>query len=334
MNKDLFNYNGFTEECLMRISDPSKTLLPLCPSSSGITDFYSQARIFREYARFPEWLPLRVVSDHGVGDNKAQLHEIENSAQCMFVFSDEKMQDYKNKSSRPCYKVPHPFIWYRRHRGIKQSPTAKGTLAFVSHSTPWVDCDFDVDLYIDMLKELPAHMHPICACIYVTDVQKGLHKKFIRRGIPVYSAGSQYDERFVDRYYEILRHFKYTTSNEPSGSYSYYSVEMGIPFSGYGPCVKYYNHSGTGQPLGELPFYMLEGGLLFSGVFDSITKEQQTLINKAFDFSNVISPSKMRRILFDAYKAGGVNIKEIRRGLRKKMRRFMSELLHPHGLFD
>lgn len=329
-----FDYKGFSAECLQRICDLKFAVLPICSSPVSCTDLYSQAKIFREYASFPEWLPLQVVSDHGVGDEIARLHELENSAQCMFSFSDKKLLDYKDKSIKPCYKVPHPFIWYRRQRGITQAPDAMGTLAFVAHSTPWTDCGFNVDEYIDMLLALPEHMYPICACIYATDVQKGLHKHFLRRGIPVYSAGCQYDERFVERYYTILRRFKYTTSNEPSGSYAYYSAEMGIPFSGYGPHVKYYNHSERGTPLGEMPVCIKEAGRVFSGLFDSITKDQKDLIDRTFDFSNVISPKEMRKILFSAFIEGRNKGKVIRRGIRKKIKRIINELFCPRGLFE
>ncbi len=56
---------------------------------------------------------------------------------------------------------------------------------------------------------------------------------FISKGYKVVTAGNPHDNTYTQKFYAILKNYKYTMSNL-IGSYTFYSVEMGIPFSLYG----------------------------------------------------------------------------------------------------
>ncbi len=316
-----FDYKGYDEKKLLSLCDRKNANTGDAKWRYGVSEQYSQGRIYREYAGYPSWLSLYAYSDHGIGNPEVEKHELENNAPVMFVFCDEKLANYKNQSSKPCYKVAQPLIWWRKQHNITQAKDAKGTIAFPSHSTPDSNCLFDVDKYVDELKQLPEDMQPVCVCLFMSDVDNGLYKKFIERGIPVYTAGNVWDIRFVERYYNILRHFKYATSNF-FGSYIFYSVEIGIPFSILGEKVSFYNVSNKNLPLGVEDISKCEAASdIFRGIHREITEGQMAFVNRYINDEDCLSRKEMRRLLYKACFKRGRIINDLFRLLKRKIRK-------------
>lgn len=301
---DLFDYKGYDEKTLINLCNNDNKITGFAKWKYGVTEQYSQGKIYREYANFPIWKSLYIYSEHGIEFDVVDKHEIENDADAMFVYSDAKLKNYKKVSNKPVYKVIQPLVWYRREHKINQIKDAKGTIAFPSHATPDVEARFDVEAYIKQLKSLPDEMQPVCVCLFMTDVLKGMYRIFMDNGIPVYTAGNVWDIGFVDRYYEILKHFKYATSNN-IGTYTFYSVEMGIPFSLYGNSAKYYNNTDPNFAKGFLTITDKEVRAinLFRGINYKITKEQRNFVNSCLglDNNNYLSRKAMHDILTEAY---------------------------------
>jgi hypothetical protein len=88
------------------------------------------------------------------------------------------------------------------------------------------------------------------------DIKLGQHKVFMSHGLPCVTAGHNSDSRFIERFYNIMRNFRYTSSNL-IGTYTSLSLEMNIPFFIYGPREKYINKSDPNIPLGEYDGYAL-----------------------------------------------------------------------------
>lgn len=299
-----FDYNGYTEEQLIKLCNNENKFNGFAKWKYGITEQYSQGKIYREYANYPLWRPLYIYSEHGIEFDIVYKHEIDNDAEAMFVFSDEKLINYQKECQKPVYKVMQPLVWYRNEHNLDQLPNAKGTLAFPAHSTPDCDAVFDVNEYINQLKQLPEDMHPICVCLFMTDVLKGLYKPFIDAGIPVYTAGNVWDVDFVDKYFGLLRNFKFSTSN-CIGTYAFYSVEMGIPFSLYGQNCYYYNNTDPNFPKGlqtEKRPQEEYAKSLFKGINKNITDKQLTFVlSKLGKNGNHLSREDMNKILIKAY---------------------------------
>ena len=114
----MFDYKGMGEKELVRCCQYYKR--NFVKAKYGVSENYSQGRIYREYARFPKWKSLYVYSEHGIEFDEVYPHEINNDAEAMFVFSDEKLAAYKKNSNKPCYKVIHPFVWFRKKNNIIQ----------------------------------------------------------------------------------------------------------------------------------------------------------------------------------------------------------------------
>lgn len=299
-----FDYKGYDEKTLINLCSSEGKFTGFAKWKYGVTEQYSQGKIYREYANFPSWKPLYIYSEHGVEFDVVGNHEIENDAEAMFVFSDGKLENYKKVSNKPVYRVIQPLVWYRREHKINQVKNAKGTIAFPSHSTPDTEARFDVETYIKQLKNLPDEMQPVCVCLFMTDVLNGMHKIFMDSNIPVYTAGNVWDVNFVDKYYDILKHFKYSTSNY-IGTYAFYSVEMGIPFSLYGANCTFYNNTDPNIPVGiqKMSEREIFDSSVFEGINFKITKQQKDLVYSCLGLNddNYLSRKAMHHILIKAY---------------------------------
>lgn len=148
------------------------------------------------------------------------------------------------------YNLTSPFVWYRKHKGIKQIPNANGTIVFPTHSTHFISVEQDWIDYIKKLKELPAKYQPVSACLYFMDVQKDLHKIFEENGIETFCAGTWLDDKFVDNFYDIIKNFRYASSPSP-GSHLFYCVELGLKFFIYGNEPEYLNFLDENSPVGK-----------------------------------------------------------------------------------
>jgi hypothetical protein len=196
----------------------------------------------------------------------------------------------------------HPFVFYRRKYKVDRADDARGTLVFPSHSIYNTEELSDIDAYIRQLKKLPDIYKPLAVCLHCVDVNKGKYKKYMDAGFPVYTAGHTNNYRYVERFYDVLRHFKYATSNA-YGSYIYYAVEMGIPFFMHGDEVEYENYSDPGLPVGRVKItfpYVLRIYSMFSEMTTVISEEQRKEVEKGLGMVDGISRFKMARILYSA----------------------------------
>lgn len=297
-----FTYRGYPVKKLIELCSFDNVYRGKAPVIFILPEQYSQGRIFREYARFPEELPLNIYGSHGVGiDDKVYPHEINNNAYAFFAFNDMKYKRYKENAAKPCYKVPAPMIWYRREHGIEQVKNPKGTLFFAMHSTPDIEALYSIEEICARLKSLPDEMQPVSVCLFMTDIHKNVFLKYLEQGIPVYTAGSVWDIRFVDRYYSVLRQFKYTASNY-IGSYMYYSIEMGIPFSFLRQENVLYNNKDINMPKGIMPKSSQTQKIenLFLGINTTITSQQRNFVDYVVSMKNYISREEMYKVLQEA----------------------------------
>lgn len=304
----LFDYSGYTEEELTRLCDKKAANKGDCRIAYWTSETYSMGHCLRDYAGFPTTHPLYVYCKHGVSVNPVPgPYEIKTDAEAMLVFNEEEAAGYRARSNKPCHVVPMPYVTYRRKYGIEPSPDARGALYFVQHSIEKAKVIRDIDNYIDRLTALPKEFHPLCVCMYMTDVHNGLYKHFMRRGIPVYTTGATMDIRFCDRLYNLLRRFKYTLSNHV-GSYAAYSIEMGIPFSLHGDAEQLRlsaKHYGAERAMNLLDneYERQAREMIGSDLHLEITPGQKEYADRALGIGQGVSGAELNQILWDAYRA-------------------------------
>jgi hypothetical protein len=300
-----FDYKGFSKERLERLCSKKYIYRSHIKPIHGLSEIYSMGLNYRMFSNYSMCLPLCVYSDHGVGNddvNSGNIKVVPKNVSVIFAFSAKRVKKLQQFFKVPCYKVTAPAIHYRR-KHVKQEKSAQGTIVFPVHSTPNTFLDFNIDDYIKSLQELPGYMHPVCVCLYMQDVNNGMHIKFIEKGVPVYTAGHVYDERFMKRFYAILKNFKYSISNE-MGSYAYYSCEMGIAFSLYGDKPKIINIDNPYELSGEIKCdsdHYNEGNRLFSSLNTVVSSEQQKHVSECLGLDSSLSAKEVRNVLYKAF---------------------------------
>ncbi len=302
--------NGMTEAQLERLCEDTKWSWARRESPYWTSEIYGFGKYLREYGFYPSWLPLYVYIDHGAATAEIPFpHELNSGAPVMFYHSARSVEKWKEKSAKPCYVFYSPFVYYRHSRKIEIAPDAKGTIAFLGHSTPSVEDMSDIDDYVRALSELPSTFQPVAVCLHMHDIRKGVHRELLKRGFPVFTAGNTSDDRFVERFYDLIRNFRYATSNL-AGSYLHYCVEMGIPFSIYGNQPKYINRGDPNVASGEYDPYQFDAFRqlfeLFRGLTTTISEAQREEIARRLGLKDGISRFKMATLLYGAFMQQGV----------------------------
>lgn len=267
-------------------------------------EIYGFGKWIRKYGYYPDSFPLCIYTDHGAGcnDDLPSKHELESDAPSQFYHCADTVKRFKSLSKKPCYVLKSPFSFARKEMGIEQSPSCSGTLFFLAHSTNAVSDLKSVEDYDKELKSIPESFMPLTICLHMHDVNKGLDKIYRDLGYHVVSAGDTLDENFTERFYNILANYKYTMSNI-IGAYTYYSIEMKIPFSLFGEPPHYFNEgdsnieSGHYTSIFRTPHYVT-ARRLFSGFHYAITDEQEEFAHEGLGTHAGVSRLKMSFILY------------------------------------
>jgi hypothetical protein len=266
-------------------------------------EVYGFGKYIRKYGYYPKWLPLCIYTDHSPGNRDAPSpHELASSAPVQVYHSSLRVKQWKGVSKKLCYCLYSPYVFCRKKNKIEKSVDAVGTIAFPAHTTDAIDDVSNIQAYIDQLKKLPAEFQPVSVCLHMTDINKEQHKIFIKNGFEVYTAGHAFNDGFIERFYSIIKNFKYSTSNL-GGSYLYYCVEMGIPFFLYGDGPRYINKSDPNIEKGEYTSYKKQKTYqelvsLFSAISTTVTEEQRSFVHKGLGVDDGLGRMQMAAVLY------------------------------------
>jgi hypothetical protein len=270
-----------------------------------LSSFYGLDAIIREYAGLSPGLPLLCRYQHGWTPlTEANPNEVLTDKPLMLVFSRRRLQAWNEASNIPAAIMGTPFVHYRKLKQIEKDIAANGTVAFPAHSTRLIDAVFDIDGYCQQLKSLPIEFHPITICLHADDLVKKKDEIYKKYGFNIVTAGPKFVPGFeyVQKFYEILKSHKYATSNQ-AGSYSFYAVEMGIPFFILGEPAE---HSGVrflpskykivDFPMGAFATKM------FQGPTQVISEEQKKFVEEELGVHDCLSGIELRQLLLESNK--------------------------------
>jgi len=266
---------------------------------------YGLYAIIRDYAGCPPTLPLWCRFEHGWNPlPEPNAYDAMTDQPLMLVWSRRRLREWQAKSRIPAVVIGAPFVHYRKSRKIERDPEASGTVAFPAHSTRLIDSVFDIDGYCEKLKSLPSEYQPVTVCLHIHDIERKKDEIYKRNGLNVVSAGPLLVQgfEFVQKFYDILRKFKYATSNQV-GSYSFYAVEMGIPFFIYGEPAVLKN---TGEPLmpAEFRYEDYPAGVaataMFPGPTQVISEEQRKYVEEELGIHDCLSGEELRALIVES----------------------------------
>ena len=296
---------GMTDAELEQACEPQPA--GVTPWAHWTSEIYSFGKCLRFWTRYPDYLPLFVYSDHGVGLHSHLFrHELENPARVHFTWNPMKVQRHQNLEGKEVIQIINPWISYRRIRKIERSENHRGTLVFFMHGTNAVKWSgHDSEDYFEKLRELPDRFQPVVLCLHMHDIKAGLHKKLRKHGFPIVTAGNTLSTHFVDRFYDLVRHYSYATA-QAWGSYAGYCVELGIPYFHLGARPELINLSDPNLPGGAAPRYWdsfheecaKKAEALFELPVDNVTAGQREFVESMLGLGSQLSRRQVCRILW------------------------------------
>jgi hypothetical protein len=265
---------------------------------------YGYNAIIREYASYPLNLPLLFDGDHGWSPlTEPSDHDLLSDKPLMLVLNRRRLQAWNEKSSIPAAILGAPFVHYRKLRQIEKDIAADGTVAFPAHATELMDAVFDIDGYCKLLKSLPSEFHPITICLHPDDLTRKKDVIYKKYGFNIVTAGPKRVPgfEFVQKFYEILRSHKYATSNKV-GSYSFYAVEMNIPFFILGEPPVIENSGDRFMParysILDYPMSVFAAAM-FPGPTQVISEEQKKFVEDELGVHDCLSGMELRQLLLE-----------------------------------
>lgn len=225
---------GFQPEQIEKLVRRRRGYLESFPKVSPVafweTETYSFGKTYRNWLGWPWFIPLPMTGDHGVPlTRKFSNRELHSGARTYLTWSSWRTETDNPRKLR-VIQIPHPWVTYRRKRGLSKNIHSQGTLAFIPHTLQDTSREgFDFKEYIETLISLPQEFQPVSLCIQMHDVRKGLHKELAQFGLPIFTAGHTSSPFFVDRFYDLILRFNFATSNV-SGSQQFYCQEAGVPY--------------------------------------------------------------------------------------------------------
>ena len=297
-----------TEEDLQQIKRYEKKILPKYPH------WYGNKKILYDYVELPQYLPAATHLQHGANtiyrNGKPDHLVLNNDYPVVFLSNTIQKEVCEKFTEKPVYVIGSLFPYYRKMNEIRQDTQTAGTLAFPTHSTRDISAEVNWKRYAEELKALPEKYQPICVSLYFIDVLKGAHTFFEAEGFDVCCNGHIADERFVERFYDNMKRFRYTTGNE-IGSFMYYAVEMDIPFFIYGSRGRYVNFGKNKDVPDQVYKIDKEHGYskheearqLFC--YDDlenvkITESQRAFVLKALGVNDALPKEEIRKIIVSA----------------------------------
>ena len=217
-----------------------------------VSEINGFGKCYRDVLDFPWFVPIPIYGDHGVCFlSYFEPHEEENRCSYHLSWYRKRVESLRKKNLKKVIHIPHPWILYRRKNNIRLSENPSGTLVFYSHSNVGIEVRGLGEDYFSSLRSLPREYHPIVICLHQHDILKGVHKQIESHGFPIVTAGSTSSTLFVDRFYSLIRMFKFATS-PLGGSEVFYCHELGVKYFVFGSQPRVVNVSHAQKPLGDL----------------------------------------------------------------------------------
>lgn len=290
-----FNYAGYAESEIWELTDKN-IIESTCKSDYKGGSYYAMDLCIKKYGYFPRFLPICVSNDHGLCLYKEPTADDDdyNNMPLKLVFNEYRCNILKNKRKYKVETIIFPMIFYRRSKNIKRVENPKGTLIFVGHNYSYqYEIEYTQKL-VSKIKSLPTEYSPVCVCVCVGDVFNGYYKYFMESDIPVYTAGSADDVRYPNRFYNLIKNFKYTMG-EFIGSHILMSIEMGIPYTYLSEFLLNDDKLLDDYTDAIKISYDLFGN---DSTIPSITKEQIAFVNYYSGIEHSISRLKCAKILY------------------------------------
>lgn len=267
---------------------------------------YDMKRILEKYTGVKTKVKRYEIQHGWTPLDGAMPNDLTRDIDLMLCWNKRFKDDWDKKSQVQCEIITAPFVIYRKENKIEQSKNARGTLAYPSHSTDKSKAEYNIDEYCELLRSLPDEFQPVTISLHHSDIDNyNMDKEYEKRGFKTVCASyGQGNKQFYEAFYDILKNYKYTTSNEP-GSYTFYSVEMGIPFFILGTPSITDNSEGLDNNIEakkqisilDYKYGKITYDLFSNKPFGEITQEQKDFVESELGIKDGLSKDELKEVL-------------------------------------
>lgn len=216
-----------------RLSKNINIFAPYTKEIHRSNDFYGHATILKKYLKLNNNYQFKFVIEHGITlDNQIVKLEQQSPFHAVLV-SSLKRKHVWEKTGYQSFAIG-PYIFYAncllnsQQIQNERKRLGKNLLIFPSHSTPDVISYYDVDSLCKHLLKIAKHFDTIRICLYWKDILRNIHKKYLKYGFEIVTAGHVLDPNFLPRLKSIIKCSTSTMSND-IGSYTGYCIMLGRP---------------------------------------------------------------------------------------------------------
>ena len=157
----------------------------------------------------------------------APSQELSDRIPCILASNDRCIEAFKNAGKTEIFPIGLTSLYAitcMQHEQIN----GKGSLFFLSHSTPAFNDDVNDETVIQWLKQLPTRYQPIRISAFPHDLARGRYKPYEEAGFRIVCAGSTYDPKFIWRHLHLIRSHRYILSTG-MGTHVFHATMCGKP---------------------------------------------------------------------------------------------------------
>jgi len=277
------------------------------PERHSPNDFYGHAATIKSFAGLAPRSSLGLYIQHGVRfDLGYWQHDFNPAHRVGFVPSEWRVEvlmpqlDIRLFAIGPYIHYARP-IWSAAEIERERAKLGRTLLVFPTHSTHWIDMDYDVDAFIERVRAVASGFDSVLVCLYWKDVLRGVGKRYSERGLPCITAGHIFDPLFLPRLRTAIELSDATFSNE-LGTQLGYSVCLGRPHQLLRSEVK--RSTGVERMLKESTADTRQDQERFTAEFaappSAITPGQMELVRKFWGVGSERTAGELRVICRDA----------------------------------
>ena len=157
----------------------------------------------------------------------APSQEISGKIPCILASNDRCIEAFKNAGKTEIFPIGLTSL-YAMTCMQREHINGKGSLFFLSHSTPAFNDSVDDTSVIEWLKQLPSRYQPIRISAFPHDLIRGKYKPYEEAGFRIVCAGSAYDPKFIWRHLHLIRSHRYILSTG-IGTHVFHATMCGKP---------------------------------------------------------------------------------------------------------
>lgn len=271
---------------------------------------YGMNRILKKYAGFPMDYKIHVLFEHGVIYTDYviggfRIHEYLPS----MVASQYRINILKQqKGYKGAYAIG-PYIHYANtlltEEEIKAEKERLGRtlLVFPSHSIDTTTSKFNIEEFINKIKETSKDFDSVRICMYYQDVLLKRHITYQKEGFEVVTAGNYNDYYFMPRLKSIIKTSDITMAND-TGTHLGYCIYLNKPHYLFKQSItQEHANKFDGNLVNEAMIKEKSSNndanitKLFSEYHENITKEQYELISYLWGFNEVKTHSELKELI-------------------------------------